>query len=411
MKVIYIHQYFNTPKMSGATRSYEMARRLVAAGHDVSMITSWREETNKQNWFMTQESGINVYWLPVLYSNRMNYSQRIKAFFHFAWSSAYKAASLEGDVVFATSTPLTISLPAIYTSWQKKIPMVFEVRDMWPAVPIALGAIQNPLVIRFARWLEQTTYQYATHIIALAPGMRDDIMADGISGDKISVIPNGCDLDVFSQIFTGQSPRDFYDWLGNRKLVVLAGTIGKSYGLDYLVRLAHQVRLSDPEVRFVVIGEGGEWDTIRSLAIQEEIFEKNFFMLPALPKCDLVPWLHAAQIILALITGPRVVWKDAVQNKFFDALAVGKPIACNFDGFQSQVAIESDIGFILDPLNIERAADQLLSALNNQDWLDDVPNRTKILAKGRFNRDRLAAELERILVGVVEKASKKLSDN
>jgi len=411
MKVIYLHQYFNTPNMSGSTRSYEMARRLVAAGHEVSMVTSWREQTDKKNWFMTEEAGIKVYWLPVPYSNGMNYIERIKAFFKFAWSSAHKAASLDGDVVFATSTPLTIAVPAIYSSWKKQIPMVFEVRDMWPAVPIALGAIRHPLLVKLALWLEKKAYKHSSHIVALAPGMRNDIVAGGISEEKVSVIPNGCDLDVFSGVHKGHSPRDHYSWLENRKLILFAGTIGRANGVDYLVRIARQVSFSDPEVRFAIVGEGGEWEKVRSLAVQEGIFEKNFFMLPALPKCDLVPWLHAADIIVALFTGPRVIWKDAVQNKFFDALAVGKPIACNFDGFQSQVAVESDIGFILDPLNIESAADRLLSAINNQDWLDAVPNRAKILAEGRFNRDRLAAELERILVDVVAKASEKSSDN
>mgnify|MGYP006423682735 CR=1 FL=1 len=411
MKVIYLHQYFNTSNMSGGTRSYEMAKRLVAAGHEVSMVTSWRQQTDKKNWFMTEEAGIKVYWLPVPYSNRMNYIERIKAFLKFAWSSARKAASLEGDVVFATSTPLTIAIPAIYTSWKKKIPMVFEVRDMWPAVPIALGIIRNPLLIRLAYWLEQKAYNHSSHIIALAPGMREDIIASGVAPTKISVIPNGCDLDVFSSVSTAYSPRDIYPWLGSRKLVLCAGTVGKVHKLDYLVHLAEQVYLSDPEIRFVVIGDGGEWEKIQSIAIQAGIFEKNFFMFSALPKYDLVTWLHTATIIVSLITGLKLLYKDAVQNKFFDALAVGKPIACNFDGFQSQVAVESDIGLILDPINIGVAADQLISALNNKDWLDAVPNRAKILAEGRFNRDHLAAELERILVDVVAKTSEKSTEN
>ncbi len=403
MKVIYLHQYFNTPKMSGGTRSYEMARRLVASGHEVSIITTWREETDQKTWFVTDESGIKVYWLPVTYSNRMNYAARIKAFLHFAWSSAYKAASLDGDIIFATSTPLTIALPAIYASWRKQIPMVFEVRDMWPSVPIALGAIRNPLLVKVSIWLEKIAYKHSAHIVALAPGMREDIIAQGISSDKVSVIPNGCDLDVFSQTPRTPLPRDLYPWLGTRKLVLYAGTVGKANGIDYLVKLAQQVKLFDPEVRFVVIGDGGEWQKVRSLAIEKGVFEKNFFMLPALPKYDLVLWLHSATIILALLTNLPIVYKHAVQNKFFDALAVGKPIACNFDGFQSQVAKEYDIGLIIDPLNPDVAAKQLLSALYDTQWLDGVPERSRILAEGRFNRDHLATQLEEILLDVVAK--------
>ena len=130
--------------MSGGTRSYEFARRLVSMGHQVNMITSWRDPDGRNSWFSTNEDGINVHWLPVPYSNSMSYSQRLFSFFRFAILSARKAASLPADVVFATSTPLTIVLPAFYASRCQSVPMVFEVRDLWPELPIAMGALRNP---------------------------------------------------------------------------------------------------------------------------------------------------------------------------------------------------------------------------------------------------------------------------
>ena len=85
MKIIYLHQYFNTPDMSGGTRSYEMARRFVAEGHEVHMITSFREARDDQVWFENEVAGIHIHWLPVEYSNNMAFSDRIKAFFKFAF--------------------------------------------------------------------------------------------------------------------------------------------------------------------------------------------------------------------------------------------------------------------------------------------------------------------------------------
>ena len=126
--------------MAGGTRSYEMARRLVAMGHEVNMVTSWREPDGRNDWFTTDEAGIQVHWLPVPYSNHMSYNQRIASFFKFAWGAARKAATLPADVVFATSTPLTISLPGVYAARRQKVPMVFEVRDLWAELPIATVA-------------------------------------------------------------------------------------------------------------------------------------------------------------------------------------------------------------------------------------------------------------------------------
>ncbi|XKF14805.1 hypothetical protein LL947_09945 [Halomonas sp. BLK-85] len=93
MKIIYLHQYFNTPEISGGTRSYEMARRMVSSGHEVHMVTSYREQgESRRGWFKTEESGIHVHWYPVPYSNHMGFAQRLKAFFAFALAARRKAS-------------------------------------------------------------------------------------------------------------------------------------------------------------------------------------------------------------------------------------------------------------------------------------------------------------------------------
>ena len=109
------------------------------------------------SWRTTSEEGITVHWAPVPYAQRMGYARRVVAFLHFALAATMRAARLRGDVIFATSTPLTIAIPALLASAVRRVPFVFEVRDMWPDVPIALGAVRNPRVVRAARWLELVT--------------------------------------------------------------------------------------------------------------------------------------------------------------------------------------------------------------------------------------------------------------
>lgn len=403
MRIVYLHQYFNTPAMAGGTRSYEMARRLVEAGHQVDLVTTWREPAAGSDWFMTEEAGIRVHWLPVVYSNSMGFVDRLRAFLRFAVASARRAAALDGDVVFATSTPLTIALPGIYASWRRNRPMVFEVRDLWPEVPIAIGVLRNPVLIWAARKLEMLAYRHAAHIVALAPGMGGDIVAKGVHPEKVTIIPNGCDLDVFGGASSSTGLRERYAWLGARKFVLYAGAIGRANGVGYLVRLATAVRELDADVRFVVIGEGAEKELVRDAARRAGLLDTSFYMLDQMPKRELVSWLHAANFVVALFTGPRVIWKDAVQNKFFDALAAGKPIASNFDGWQSQIARDEGVGLILDPVDVESAAHQLVSAMRDQHWLQGLPQRALNLAKTRFERGQLAARLEQVLATVVER--------
>jgi len=116
LKIIYLHQYFNTPAMSGGTRSYEIARRLVGMGHEVHMITSWTSQAHSSDWFTTCEDGINVHWVPVRYSNSFSDAKRIQAFLKFLVLATRKGLSMDADVVFATSTPLTIAIPGYIIS-------------------------------------------------------------------------------------------------------------------------------------------------------------------------------------------------------------------------------------------------------------------------------------------------------
>jgi glycosyltransferase involved in cell wall biosynthesis len=399
VRIVYLHQYFNTPDMAGGTRSFEMARRLVARGHQVDLVTSSRDRGREGGWYTTVEAGIRVHWLPVPYDNKMSFGQRLRAFLRFAVAASRRAASLPADVVFATSTPLTIVFPGIYSAWRRRVPLVFEVRDLWPDVPIAMGVIRNPVAIWLARALERLAYRYSKHIVALAPGMRVDILGKGVAAHKVSVIPNGCDRGVFGVDHASAvaALRASRDWLGQRRLVLFGGTLGLANGVGYLVSIAEAMRRLDPEIRFVVIGDGAERAAIAELARHKGVLDQTFFMPGAMPKRELAVWLAACDMAVGLFSGPRVLWKDAVQNKFFDALAAGKPVACNFSGFQSELAVQHDVGLIFDAEDAELAARQMHAKLNDDAWLAAVRVRALRLAADDFDRDRLAERLGDVL--------------
>ncbi|TLM76777.1 MAG: glycosyltransferase family 4 protein, partial [Actinobacteria bacterium] len=312
-------------------------------------------------WRVEDISGIRVHWTPVAYDNTMSLGQRMRSFVRFAVRSSLRAASIRSDVVFATSTPLTIALPGLWASWRNRTPLVFEVRDLWPDVPIALGALRNPVSRWLALKLEDVVYRHSQHIVALAPGMREDIVAKGVPAEKVSVISNGADVALFSVgDEAGAEIRAAHEWLGDRPMIIYAGAVSTANGVEYLAHLAAATRQIDPEIRFVVAGTGRDMDLVRDLATELGVYEQSFFMLGRIPKGDVAKWLAASSMTCAMLTGPRIVWKDAVSNKFFDSLAAGKPVANNFDGFSSQVAREAGAGIILDPDDVEQAARDLV---------------------------------------------------
>lgn len=395
MRILYLHQYFATPAMAGGTRSYEMARRWVRAGHTVDLITSDQSAgAGARGWRVSREDGIRVHWTPVPYSNHMGYLERMRAFVAFATRAGRRAAEVGGDLVFATSTPLTIALPAVYAARRLRVPMVFEVRDLWPAVPIAIGAIRNPAAVGAARWLERFAYDHSAHIVALAPGMREDILRLGYAPERVSVVPNGADLEFFTRPEDEvRKLRASREWLGERPMVLFAGTFGRVNGVDYLARLAAEYARLDPETRFVGIGDGRELEPVRALAAALGVLDRNLFLLGPLPKREVATWLAAADLSLALFTGPSIVWRDAVQNKFFDALAAGKPVANNFRGWQALVAEEAGAGVVLDAADCAVAARQLHERMQDRRWMASAARAASRLAQERFDRDRLATQL------------------
>ena len=398
MRIIYLHQYFTTPQMSGGTRSYEFARRLVAEGHDVHMITSDRTRSGKT--YETVEEGIKVTWIPVSYSNSMGPLARIRSFIVFAAKSSVVASRSKADLVFATSTPLTIAIPGIFAKWRQKIPMVFEVRDPWPEMLVGLGAIRNPIAIFLATKFERFAYKNSDRIIALSDGMKDIIVDSGYVEELVTVIPNAADLDRFDvPPMAGEQFRAQFDWLQQRKLVLYAGALGIANAVDYLAEVARHMLAIDPEVRFLVVGSGGQEKVVRDAATATGTLNKNFFMMPSIPKTEIPAVFSSADISLVLLKDVKELWTNS-SNKFFDGLAAGRPVVVNNVGWQATLLNSENAGFDIDPCDFQAAAKKLYRYLSDDTLLREAGANAQKLARDRFDRDMLAARF----LGVLQQA-------
>jgi glycosyltransferase involved in cell wall biosynthesis len=399
MRIVYLHQYFNTPTMHGGTRSYELARRLVAMGHEVHMVTSDTRTDGGAGtaWRQSTEAGIQVHWLPVPYNNAMSYPDRIRAFSHFAVNSTRRAAQLPADVFFATSTPLTIAVPGIAASRWNKRPMVFEVRDLWPAIPIAVGALKSRSAIMAAQLLEKAAYAGAEHIVALSPGMKAGVEAAGVPSRKITIIPNLCDPERFQvDPAQGKAFRQKYPWLQDRPMVLYAGTLGLVNGVDFLVRVAAEMLKKDPEVRFVIMGKGREEALLHSLAERLGVKDKNLFFLPSVPKDQVPAVLSAATLATSLFTDVPGM-QDNSANKFFDALAAGRPLALNYGGWQAELLDHEPFGLRLPPKDVPASADLLARRLRDPKWLAEAGALAGRLGRERYSADTAAMRLSEVL--------------
>ena len=397
MKILYLHQYFNSPDMFGGTRSYEMARRLVAMGHEVHLITSRREACEMNSWFETDVAGISVHWLPIPYSNNFSFAARIKAFFKFAYGAARKAAHIEADLVFATSTPLTIALPAIYAANKQNIPMVFEVRDLWPELPIAIGALRNPF-LRFAAYgLEKWAYKNSAAVVALSPGMKAGVVATGYPSSNVAVIPNSSDNFEFA--YDADAARQFRTerkWLQDKPLLVYTGTFGRINGVGYMIELASALMARNSHVRILLVGDGAERDYVKLAAERVGVYQKNLFIEDPLPKKSIPALLSAATMASVLfIDLPEMRANSA--NKFFDALASGTPVLLNYGGWMHDLVVERQCGLPMWKMSVQEIAEILDTKMHDKAWLNKAGKAARKLAEDCFDRDVLASQLMAVI--------------
>ena len=275
-------------------------------------------------------------------------------------------------------------------------------RDLWPEVPIALGLIRNPFLIAAARILEGAAYRYASQIVALSPPMREGIIARGVYANRVTVVPNGADVDVFvPSRKLGQAVRATHPWLGNRPLVLYAGTLGVANGVDYSVRLAASSRLHAPEVRFAIIGDGAERVAIEALARSYGVLQETLFLLPPVSKEEIPRWFSAADVVTSLVIDSPAMHANSA-NKFFDGLAAGRPLVINHEGWQADLLRSEGAGIVLPPQDAAEGAEILLEFLLSAERLRDAGLQARRVAEERFSRDVLASRLLTVIERAVD---------
>lgn len=413
MHILYLHQYFVPPDGSGGTRSYEFARRFVKDGHKVTIITT--------NAFMpkhfiiaghgdTELDGITIKVLDIPYSNKYHFAKRMLAFIRYICQTVIASLRMKDvDVVFATSTPLTIAIPAIAAKAWHNCAMIFEVRDLWPELPVAIGAIRNPVLIRAAGWLEKLAYRWSDYIIALSPGMKEGIVKQGYPHDRIAVIPNSADIELFR--ISEEAGTQFRSSLPNihdEPLIIYAGTLGLINGADYLVEIAAAMARIDPTIRFLIVGDGRQREMIIKKAKELQVLDSTLWILPPLLKKDMPKLLSACTVATSLFVDLPEMWNNSA-NKFFDALAAGKPVMINHRGWQADLLNKSGAGLVVPPNDPKKAAKLLHDFINDKDKVQKARQASRYLAENDFNRDKLFEQLLAVFLEVLK--SKKVVKN
>ncbi len=397
MRILYIHQYFCTRQGRSGTRSYEFSKHLIALDHQVTMLTSTaqlpdlRAVAGKRLSRFTAD-GIDVIAVHVDYSQSMGPMRRICSFLRFMCLATWIACrERRHDVVVATSTPLTIGVPGMIASWVRGMPLVFEVRDLWPEAPVQLGFIRHRMAIAFLRWFERLVYRRSTRIVALSPGMRDGILATGVAAGKIDTIPNCSDLDLFTPGPVDKRAVPEHD-LEGCFVVTHAGSMGLANGLETLLDAAEEAqRAGWTDVRFLVLGEGAEAVNLRAEAASRGL--GNVVFAGSVPRAQVGRYLRASDVCLVLFRAVPVLGTNS-PNKLFDALAAGRPIIVNTTGWMRDLVQQQGCGLAAEPGSGASLARQIGVLRQDPELRGIMGSRARRLAEREFDRAVLARRFE-----------------
>ena len=395
MRVLYFHQHFSTPQGSAGIRSYEMARALVVRGHHVTMVCGSYGvgNTGLTSAFVNGVrrgvvDGIEVVEFELVYSNRDSLLRRANAFFKFAGRSAKLALTESYDLLFATSTPLTAGIPGIVARWLRGTRFVFEVRDLWPELPREMGVIKNPVVLALMGWLEWLSYHSAQKLIGLSPGIVAGITRRGVDIEDVALIPNGCDLRIFSEKSAawrpdGVAPRDF--------MAVFAGTHGLANGLDAALNAAVELKRRDrSDIKLVLIGDGQLKSNLMLRAQREGL--DNVVFCPPVNKRRLAGLMASTDLGLQLLANVPAFYYGTSPNKFFDYIAAGLPTLINYPGWLASLVRIHACGLAVPPDSPKAFADALEYAADSRVKMQEMGRRGLELARSQFDRALLATK-------------------
>lgn len=329
-RLLYLHQHFSTPAGAAGTRSHALALALARRGHAVTLATGqWQGAvTGLDGPFRRgrrdgRVDGFGVVEFAIPCANAMGLARRTAAFLRYAGRATGLALGGPWDLVIASSTPLTVALPALAARALRGTPFLFEMRDPWPELPAALGLRAPPALWAMDR-LADAACRRAAAVVALSEGMAGIARARGAAA--VHVVPQGADLDLFGPRIAPWRPES----AGSGELLaVYAGTHGAANGLGALVGAARALHgAGERRVRLVLVGEGAEKPALIAAAAGLP----NITFLDPLPKRELGRLLAGAQLGLLCLAPVAAFAEWTAPNKLMDYLAAGLPVLSNLPG-------------------------------------------------------------------------------
>ena len=414
MKILYVSQYFPPEMGAPAARAAELAHHWSEAGHEVSILTGfpnhptgivpleWRDRI-KHITYHEKVGGADVYrtWLWPL-PNRKSH-ERIRNYASFCISAALRGMTIpRPDVIIATSPQLLVGLSGWWLAFSREIPFVFEVRDLWPESLAAVGVSnEDSLLHRTLAAIAGFLYQRANHIVVVTPAFQHRLIEDWrVPAEKISVVENGVESDKFS-------PQAVVDPTIRRQLSVegkfvtsYIGTLGNAHGLETLLNAAAELKTRNPQVVFLLIGEGAEKEKIKAQAQTRDL--TNIRFLDQQPREKIPAYILASDACLVLLKKTDV-FKTVIPTKMLEFMSCQRPVILGVDGQARQIVEEAAAGIAIEPESATGLANAISQLYANRKLAAAMGQKGREFIVKNFSRAHTAEKY----VTVLEKITKR----
>jgi glycosyltransferase involved in cell wall biosynthesis len=406
MHVLLIHQHFATLTDGGGTRHFELGRALVEAGHRVTVVAGSVSYLTGE--LVPSAHGASTVTRPfpgmeirrgrAYQAIHRSFVARAGSFASFMASSFWIGLTVPRvDVVLGTSPPLLQGLSGLAIARLKRVPFVFEVRDLWPDFAVAAGVLRHRPLIRGLRRIERLLYKYADHLIVNSPGFISHLRARGVPETQLDVIPNGVDVAMFHPARHGSAIRERHQLVG-KFVCVYAGAHGAANDLETLLRAAERLR-GYPDIGFLLVGDGKERGRLIHLAREREL--GNVVFVDAQPKNRMPDILAAADVCVAILQWTPM-FATTYPNKVFDYMAAGRPTVLAIDGVIRNVIEAAEGGLFVPGANPDALAAAVLTYYRNPELRVRHGANARRYVTAHFDRTLQANRLKTVLESLVQ---------
>ncbi len=407
LKIKLICQYYPPEIGAPQARLSEMAREWVKHGHDVTVLTGFPNhptgivpEEYRDRFFMNEFiDGIRI-WRHWLYATP-NEGFLKKTFAHISFMVTVILFSLlrgKRPDVLIVSSPNFFSVISTYVmSRIRRVPYIFEVRDLWPGIFIELGVLKNRYLIRFLEIIELFLYRRAAAVVPVTKGFADDIINRGIPSNMVEVITNGADLESFTPDGTNSELRRELNLPPDAFIILYIGAHGISHGLHSVVDAAELMK-NDERVHFLFVGEGAEKVKLISLAQKKQL--KNVTFIKGQSREKVIDFYHLADVCLVPLRNIPGLG-NFIPSKMFEIMACGKPIIASLHGEAARILTRSGSAVVIPPENPNALVRAIRDLRNDMEKCRNMGMAGRKFVEKYYDRKVLAKRYLSLLSGIV----------